>query len=113
MEEDKDQRYALHLTALVLAVALAISAAACGGGDGGSEEGTGTVTVLSLWGGSYGEAFQKVLTQFTKDTGIKTKYETARDLPAGHPLAPRGRELPDGRDHPAPGNRGFGDRSWP
>jgi alpha-glucoside transport system substrate-binding protein len=74
------RRYALHLAALVLAVALAISAAACGGGDGGSEEGTGTVSVLSLWGGSEQEAFQKVLTQFTKDTGIKTKYETARDF---------------------------------
>jgi alpha-glucoside transport system substrate-binding protein len=74
------RRYALHLAALVLAVALAISAAACGGGDGGSEEGTGTVSVLSLWGGSEQEAFQKVLTQFTADTGIKTKYETARDF---------------------------------
>jgi alpha-glucoside transport system substrate-binding protein len=75
------KRYALHLAALVLAVALAISAAACGGdGGGGAEEGTGTVSVLSLWGGSEQEAFQKVLTQFTQDTGIKTKYETARDF---------------------------------
>jgi alpha-glucoside transport system substrate-binding protein len=74
------RRYALHLAALVLALAIAIAAAACGGGDGGSEEGTGTVSVLSLWGGSEQEAFQKVLTQFTADTGIKTKYETARDF---------------------------------
>jgi alpha-glucoside transport system substrate-binding protein len=36
--------------------------------------------VLSLWGGSEQEAFQKVLAQFTQDTGIKTKYETARDF---------------------------------
>ena len=42
----------------------------------GREEGTGTVSVLSLWGGSEKEAFQKVLAQFTADTGIKTKYET-------------------------------------
>jgi alpha-glucoside transport system substrate-binding protein len=74
------KRYALHLAALVLAVVLAISAAACGGDGGGAEEGTGTVSVLSLWGGSEQEAFQKVLTQFTQDTGIKTKYETARDF---------------------------------
>jgi alpha-glucoside transport system substrate-binding protein len=56
---------------------------ACGGdddGDGGTAEGTGEITIFSLWGGSEQEAFQKVLTQFTKDTGIKTKYESARDF---------------------------------
>jgi alpha-glucoside transport system substrate-binding protein len=75
------RKYALHLAALVLAVTLALAAAACGGGDEeGGGEGTGTVSVLSLWGGSEQEAFQKVLTQFTADTGIKTKYETARDF---------------------------------
>jgi len=74
------KRYALHLAAIVLAAVLAASAASCGGGDGGGQEGTGTVSVLSLWGGSEQEAFQKVLSQFTQDTGIKTKYETARDF---------------------------------
>jgi alpha-glucoside transport system substrate-binding protein len=74
------KRYALHLAAIVLAAVLAASAASCGGGDGGGSEGTGTVSVLSLWGGSEQEAFQKVLSQFTQDTGIKTKYETARDF---------------------------------
>jgi alpha-glucoside transport system substrate-binding protein len=75
------RKYALAFGAVVLALSLAITAAACGGGDeGGTEEGTGTVTVLSLWGGSEQEAFQKVLAQFTKDTGIKTKYESARDF---------------------------------
>jgi alpha-glucoside transport system substrate-binding protein len=75
------RKYALYLGALVLALSLAIAAAACGGGDDeGAEEGTGTVSVLSLWGGSEQEAFQKVLAQFTQDTGIKTKYETARDF---------------------------------
>jgi alpha-glucoside transport system substrate-binding protein len=55
---------------------------ACGGDDdgGGTEAGDGEVTIFSLWGGSEQEAFQKVLTQFTKDTGIKTKYESARDF---------------------------------
>jgi alpha-glucoside transport system substrate-binding protein len=57
-------------------------ATACGGDDdgGGTAEGTGTITIFSLWGGSEQEAFQKVLNQFTQDTGIKTKYESARDF---------------------------------
>ena len=75
------RKYALSLGALVLALSLAVAAAACGGSDdGGSEEGTGTVSVLSLWGGGEQEAFQKVLTAFTAETGIKTKYESARDF---------------------------------
>jgi ABC-type glycerol-3-phosphate transport system substrate-binding protein len=67
---------------LLFALVLALVAASCGGGDdeGGTEEGTGTVTVLSLWGGSEKEAFEKVLAGFTEKTNIKTKYETARDF---------------------------------
>jgi alpha-glucoside transport system substrate-binding protein len=72
------KRYRWPLVAL-LALALTLGAAACGGGDGG-EEGTGTVTVLSLWGGSEREAFEKVLAGFTQETDIKTRYETARDF---------------------------------
>jgi alpha-glucoside transport system substrate-binding protein len=62
--------------------ALALAVGACGGDDGGggTEAGTGEITIFSLWGGSEQEAFQKVLTQFTKQTGIKTKYEAARDF---------------------------------
>ena len=74
------RRYGLRLAALTLAVSLAIVAAACGGGGDETKKGTGTVTVLSLWGGSEQEAFQKVLTAFTQKTGIKTKYESARDF---------------------------------
>lgn len=75
------RKYALSFGALVLALSLAVAAAACGGSDsGGSEKGTGTVSVLSLWGGGEQEAFQKVLTAFTAKTGIKTKYESARDF---------------------------------
>jgi alpha-glucoside transport system substrate-binding protein len=71
--------------AALFAVSLlaAATVSACGGGGGGggeTKEGTGTITIFSLWGGSEQEAFQKVLTQFTKDTGIKTKYESARDF---------------------------------
>jgi alpha-glucoside transport system substrate-binding protein len=74
------RRYGLRLAALTLAVSLAVVAAACGGGGGETKKGTGTVSVLSLWGGSEQEAFQKVLTAFTQKTGIKTKYESARDF---------------------------------
>jgi alpha-glucoside transport system substrate-binding protein len=74
------RKYALYLTALVLALSFAIAASACGGDDDEGAEGTGEVSVLSLWGGSEQEAFQKVLAQFTQDTGIRTKYETARDF---------------------------------
>jgi len=73
-----------HWTALFAVLLLtAASVSACGGGGGGGGEtkkGTGTITIFSLWGGSEQEAFQKVLTQFTKDTGIKTKYESTRDF---------------------------------
>jgi alpha-glucoside transport system substrate-binding protein len=74
------RRYGLRLAALTLVVSLAIIAAGCGGGGGGTKKGTGTVSVLSLWGGSEQEAFQKVLTAFTQKTQIKTKYESARDF---------------------------------
>ena len=61
--------------------AMALALGACGGGDGGgTAEGDGTITIFSLWGGSEQEAFQKVLDKFTADTGIKTKYESARDF---------------------------------
>ena len=73
-----------RLLYLLLALAVALVAASCGGGDddgdGGSAKGTGEVTVLSLWGGSEKEAFEKVLAGFTAETNIKTKYETARDF---------------------------------
>jgi len=69
------------LFAVLLLAAATLSACGGGGGGGGeTKEGTGTITIFSLWGGSEQDAFQKVLTQFTKDTGIKTKYESARDF---------------------------------
>jgi alpha-glucoside transport system substrate-binding protein len=71
----------LMLPAVALA-AFALLLGACGGDDGGggTAEGDGSVTILSLWGGSEQEAFQKVLDQFSEDTGIQTKYESARDF---------------------------------
>jgi alpha-glucoside transport system substrate-binding protein len=73
------KRWLALLAVLLLAVG---TATACGGDDdgGGTAKGTGEITIFSLWGGSEQEAFQKVLTQFTKDTGIRTKYESARDF---------------------------------
>ncbi len=68
--------------AAVLA-AMALGLGACGGDDdggGGTAAGDGSITILSLWGGSEQEAFQKVLDKFTADTGIETKYESARDF---------------------------------
>jgi alpha-glucoside transport system substrate-binding protein len=68
------------IPAAVLA-AMALALGACGGDDGGgTEEGDGEVTIFSLWTGSEEEAFKKVLTQFTEETGIETKYEAARDF---------------------------------
>jgi alpha-glucoside transport system substrate-binding protein len=73
------RRWIALLAVCLFAVAFAT---ACGGDDGGggTEEGDGTITIFSLWGGSEQEAFQKVLDQFTQDTGIETKYESARDF---------------------------------
>jgi alpha-glucoside transport system substrate-binding protein len=76
------RRFRLALALAAIAAALVLVLAACGGDDddeGGGGEG-GTVTVLSLWGGSEKEAFDKVLAKFTADTGIQTQYETARDF---------------------------------
>jgi alpha-glucoside transport system substrate-binding protein len=69
------------LVPITVLAAMALVLGACGGDDGGgTEEGDGSITVFSLWGGSEAEAFQKVLDQFTQDTGIETKYESARDF---------------------------------
>jgi alpha-glucoside transport system substrate-binding protein len=76
------RRFRLGLALAAIAAALVLALAACGGGDDEGEGGGegGTVSVLSLWGGSEKEAFDKVLAKFTADTGIQTEYETARDF---------------------------------
>ena len=85
----------LRFPALLLAAAFI--ATACGGGGGGSspaasEPGAsasssasaatsgeaGSINVLSLWGGSEEEAFQKVLADFTAKTGWGVNYEADR-----------------------------------
>jgi alpha-glucoside transport system substrate-binding protein len=70
------------IPAAVLA-AMALALGACGGDDGDGGEtaaGDGTVTVLSLWGGSEQEAFQKVLDAFAEEKNIQAQYESARDF---------------------------------
>jgi alpha-glucoside transport system substrate-binding protein len=76
------RRFRLWLALAAIAAALVFVLAACGGDDDDDEGGGGggTVSVLSLWGGSEKEAFEKVLAKFTADTGIQTQYETARDF---------------------------------
>jgi alpha-glucoside transport system substrate-binding protein len=39
-----------------------------------------SIEVLSLWGGSEKDAFLKVTDAFTKATGIKVEYTSARDF---------------------------------
>lgn len=68
--------------ALTFAVATALLAAACApggapGGGGTAPPGT-TITVMSLWGGSEQDAFQKVLDAFKAKTGVTAKYESVR-----------------------------------
>lgn len=68
--------------ALAFAIAAALLAAACApsaapGGGGTPPPGT-TITVMSLWGGSEQEAFQKVLDAFKTKTGVTAKYESVR-----------------------------------
>ena len=69
--------------ALVLALAVTVSMLVATAGArpdatvGSSQK---PITVLSLWGGSEKDAFLKVLAGFTKKTGLKVQYETARDF---------------------------------
>src|SRR5205809_3275294 len=66
--------------AIVSLVALLV-ATACSSG-GGNAPGTGasgsTINVMSLWGGSEQDSFQKVLDAFKTKTGVTAKYESIR-----------------------------------
>jgi alpha-glucoside transport system substrate-binding protein len=69
---------------VALAVGILVSAVAASTSYGGKAKPTskkaGEIEVLSLWGGSEKDAFIKVTTAFTKQTGIKVTYTTARDF---------------------------------
>lgn len=61
--------------AVAIAVLVALLMTACGPAAPGA--GT-TITVMSLWGGSEQESFQKVLDAFKTKTGITANYESVR-----------------------------------
>jgi alpha-glucoside transport system substrate-binding protein len=64
---------ALAVLAAALTTAAAISAKP-------TKRSAGSIEVLSLWGGSEKDAFLKVTAAFTKQTGIKVEYTSARDF---------------------------------
>jgi alpha-glucoside transport system substrate-binding protein len=68
----------LVLLAVVLAVIAATFAATASSKPAARH--AGTIEVLSLWGGSEKDAFLKVTDAFTKKTGVKVDYTTARDF---------------------------------
>ena len=69
---------------VALAVGILASAVAATAGYGSQAKPkakkAGEIEVLSLWGGSEKDAFLKVTAAFTKKTGIKVTYTTARDF---------------------------------
>jgi alpha-glucoside transport system substrate-binding protein len=65
--------------AIVSLVALLVATACSSGGNAPGTGASGsTITVMSLWGGSEQESFQKVLDAFKTKTGVTAKYESIR-----------------------------------
>jgi alpha-glucoside transport system substrate-binding protein len=68
--------------AIVSLVAILVATACSGGGTTGGSSGTAppgsTITVMSLWGGSEQESFQKVLDAFKAKTGVTANFESQR-----------------------------------
>lgn len=70
----------MRLTTMLLAAVFAAAACTGGGTPAPATPAPGTtISVMSLWGGSEQEAFQKVLDAFEAQTGIKATYEPVRD----------------------------------
>jgi len=66
--------------ALLVAVAALVAVVAATVSPGGNAKSQAkSVSILSLWGGSEKSAFLKTTAAFTKKTGIKVNYETARN----------------------------------
>jgi alpha-glucoside transport system substrate-binding protein len=99
----------LVLLAVALGAVVAVTAATAGSGSKTkpAAKKAGEIEVLSLWGGSEKAAFLKVTAAFTKKTGTKVQYTTAREfepairtrLAAGNPpdiaIVPRPGALAD------------------
>ena len=68
--------------AILAAFAALLVVTACSqtptGAPGGSSAAGATINVMSLWGGSEQDSFQKVLDAFKAKTGITAKYESVR-----------------------------------
>src|SRR5207245_2042059 len=64
----------------IVSLVARLGATACS--SGGNAPGTGasgsTINVMSLWGGSEQDSFQKVLDAFKTKTGVTAKYESIR-----------------------------------
>ncbi len=76
----KRSKLSVVTLAIMLSVAATLATTAGARPDAKAGASANSVTVLSLWGGAEKDAFLKVLAGFTKKTGIKVQYETARDF---------------------------------
>jgi alpha-glucoside transport system substrate-binding protein len=77
----KPRVWLVALVALASTATAAVTAAAGPTGTASRDAQTAqSIEVLSLWGGSEKDAFVKVAAAFTKKTGIKVNYTTARDF---------------------------------
>jgi ABC-type glycerol-3-phosphate transport system substrate-binding protein len=101
------------LLALLAGVA-AFLAAGCGGDNKSSSSGTtteaaapkvtGSISVLAVWTGAEGEAFQAVLDGFTaKNPGVKVSYKSAKEPATVLSTAVEGGNPPDIAALPQPG----------
>src|SRR5438094_1682087 len=65
--------------AIVSLIALLVATACSSGGNAPGTGASGsTINVMSLWGGSEQDSFQKVLDAFKTKTGVTAKYESIR-----------------------------------
>src|SRR5690242_13432825 len=67
---------------LAVVILLAVVLSACGPSSSGNAPSTAaagsTINVMSLWGGSEQDSFQKVLDAFKAKTGVTANYESVR-----------------------------------
>ncbi len=108
------KRHRWQLLTLV-ALLLALVAAGCGGDDGDGGEGaatteeaaqevSGSVTVLAVWTGAEGEAFQAVLDGFTEQNpNVNVTYRSAKDPGQVLATSVEGGNPPDLAALPSPG----------
>src|SRR6059036_1165805 len=68
----------MSVTVVLAVVAAGLTATAISAKP--AKRSAGSIEVFSLWGGSEKDAFLKVTSAFTKDTGIDIKYTSARNF---------------------------------